>query len=126
MRVTVMRAIVVLLLLFAAAKVGYGEYMFRAATNDIIIAAYRDRAISACQRDAKGQFAMAPTAWVKPQSIKLVIGKSNLDVYFWQIDHALWNARFKNPYLFVTATEEPSRIYCEFDIVHGAAAVYRM
>ncbi|MFM9938346.1 MAG: hypothetical protein ACKVP7_02470 [Hyphomicrobiaceae bacterium] len=121
-----MRAIVLLLMLLAGAKVGYNEYLFRTATNDVIISAYRERAIAACQRDAKGQTAVTAGAWAKPQSIKLVIGKGNLDVYFWQVDHALWNARFKNPYLFVTATDKPNRIYCEFDIVHGAASVFRM
>lgn len=121
-----MRAVVVLLILLAAGKVGYNEYLYRSATNDIIITAYRDRAIAACQRDSRGQGAASPAAWTKPQNIKLVIGKSNLDVYFWQVDHALWSARFRNPYLFVTATEAPSRVYCEFDIVHGAATVYRM
>ena len=121
-----MRALVVLLMLLAAAKVGYNEYLFRTATNDIIISAYRDRAIAACQRDAKGQSAIASGAWTRPQNIRLVIGKSNLDVYFWQVDHALWSARFKNPYLFVTAADSPSRVYCEFDIVHGAATVFRM
>lgn len=121
-----MRAFVLLLMLLAAVKIGSSEYHYRSATNDVIITAYRERAIAACQRDAKGQAAHAAQAWAKPHSIKLVIGKSNLDVYFWQVDHALWNARFKNPYLFVTASDQPNRVYCEFDIVHGAASVFRM
>lgn len=121
-----MRAFVLLLMLLAAAKVGYSEYVFRTATNDVIITAYRERAIAACQRDAKGAAPGLAQAWARPDNIKLVIGKSNLDVYFWQVDHALWNARFRNPYLFVTATEYPTRVYCEFDIVHGAASVFRM
>lgn len=121
-----MRAMVVALILLAAGKVAYSEYLFRSATSEIIVAAYRDRAIAACQRDAKSQTDVAPAAWARPQSVRLVIGKSNLNVYFWQIDHELWSARFKNPYLFVTATEFPSRVYCEFDIVHGAASVFRM
>ena len=121
-----MRAVVLLLATLAAIKVGYHEYMFRAATNEVIVAAYRERAIAACLRDTKGQSAAAVGVWSKPSNVKLVIGKSNLDVYFWQVDHALWNARFKNPYLFLTAGDRPGRIYCEFDIVHGAASVFRM
>ena len=121
-----MRALVLLLMLLAAAKVGYSEYLFRSATNDIIISAYRDRAIAACQRDARGQNDLTAASWVRPHDIRLVIGKSNLDVHFWQVDHALWSARFRNPYLFVTASQSPNRVFCEFDIVHGAATVFRM
>lgn len=120
-----MKAVVVLLALLAALKIGYQEYLFRAATNEVIVAAYRDRAVAACQRDAKTQ-AAGTLQWARTNDVKLVIGKSNLDVYFWQVDHALWNARFKNPYLFLAAGERPARIYCEFDIVHGAASVFRM
>lgn len=121
-----MRALVLILVLLATVKVGYQEYMFRAATNEVIVSAYRDRAIQACQRDAKGQSLVTAAAWVKPRSVKLVIGKQNLDVYLWQVDHAMWSARFKNPYLFLAAGDKPSKVYCEFDIVHGAASVFRM
>ncbi len=121
-----MKALVFFLALLATAKVGYQEYLVRSATNEVIVAAYRDRAITACQRDAKGSTLATAGAWSKPDSVRLVIGKSNLAVYFWQVDHALWQARFKNPYLHVAATDKRSSIYCEFDIVHGSASVYRM
>ncbi len=121
-----MRALVFFLVLLAILKVGYHEFMFRSATNDVIVTAYRERAINACQRDAKGQSLANSVTWSKPESVKLVIGKSNLDVYVWQVDHALWNARFKNPYLFLAGSDKGARIYCEFDIVHGAANVFRM
>ena len=121
-----MKALVFFLALMATAKVGYHEYMFRTASNEVIVAAYRDRAVTACQRDARGQSLASAQAWVHPQSVKLQIGKNNLDVYLWQIDHALWNARFKNPYLFVAAGDKAVRVYCEFDIVHGTAQVFRL
>jgi hypothetical protein len=93
-----MRALVLVLVLLAIAKVGYQEYMYRSATNEVIITAYRDRATAACQRDAKGQSLAGSPAWAQLSHIKLLIGKSNLDVYIWQVDHALWNARYRNPY----------------------------
>lgn len=120
-----MKAMVFFLVLLATVKVGYQEYMFRMASNEVIVAAYRDRAVAACQRDAKGQSLIASSVWTKPKSVKLVIGKGNLDVYLWQVDHALWSARFKNPYLFLSAGDKP-KVFCEFDIVHGAATVFRM
>lgn len=121
-----MKAVVFFLVLLASVKIGYHEFMFRTATNEVIVAAYRDRAITACQRDAKGQSLVPAAAWAKPKSVKLVIGKQNLDVYLWQFDHTMWSARFKNPYLFLSASDKPAKVFCEFDIVHGAASVYRM
>lgn len=121
-----MRALVVFLVLLAIVKVGYHEHMYRTSTSEVIVAAYRERAVSACQRDVQGQAIASTAAWTKPEAVKLVIGKGNLDVYPWQVDHALWNARFRNPYLFLTGREKGQRIYCEFDIVNGAASVFRM
>ena len=60
------------------------------------------------------------------RKLNLVIGKSNLDVRFWQINHKMWNARFRNPYLFLVANRDSRNIFCEYDIVHGVASVYRM
>src|ERR1700752_3701000 len=101
-----MRAIVILLALLAAAKLGYQEYLFRSATRDAIIGAYKEHAAQACQNDARSHgFGLGPQAWANPKAIRLVIGKSSLDVYPWQTDHAQWNARYRNPYLFLTASQ---------------------
>ena len=121
-----MKAVVLLLAFLAAVKVGYQEWMLRTAAHEIIVAAYRERAVTACQKDARGQQMPQGVAWARPSDIRLVIGKSNLDVYFWQVDHALWNARFRNPYLFLASGDRPNRVFCEYDIVHGAASVFRM
>lgn len=121
-----MKAMVVFLAFLAALKVGYQEYLYRAASSEIIVSAYRERAIAACQREPRGLQIAEPRVWSRPGQIRLVIGKSNLDVHFWQVDHALWNARFRNPYLFLAAGDRPNRVFCEFDIVNGAASVFRM
>jgi type IV secretory pathway TrbD component len=130
-----MKGLVALLLLLAAAKIGMHEYMVRSATNEVIILAYRDRAIAACQGDSAGAEIVPVTAWANPR-ISLSIGKSNLGVYIWQVDHALWNARYKNPYLYLQVTAAgagtgageaapPGKTICEFDIVQDHATVYR-
>ena len=122
-----MKPIVIVLALLAIAKVGYQEYLFRTSTMDVIINAYSSRAINACQRDARAQKMPATRqVWSRPASTKLVIGKSNLDVHFWQINSAMWNARYRNPYLFLVANHQRSNVFCEYDIVHGIASVYRM
>jgi hypothetical protein len=122
-----MKAIVILLALLTAAKMGYQEYLFRISTRDAVIGAYREHAVQACQKDARSQtLGLGAQAWSNPKSVRLVIGKSSLDVYPWQVDNALWNARYRNPYLFLTASQRSATIACEYDIVNAAASVSRM
>lgn len=122
-----MRAVVFFLALLAALKIGHQEYLYRAATQDVIVGAYRDRAVQACQRDTRNASLDLPAlAWSNPDSIRLVIGKSNLDVRFWQIDHELWSARYRNAYLHLTTALRSGTAYCEYDITHAAASVHRM
>jgi hypothetical protein len=126
-----MRAVVIFLVLLAAAKLGYQEYLFRTATRDAIIGAYREHAVEACQKDAGTRsFGLGQQAWANPVNVKVTIGKSSLDVYLWQTDHAMWNARYRNPYLVLTANQAPGQrsgaVRCEYDIVNAAASVSRM
>ena len=122
-----MRTVVVLLALLASAKLGYQEYLFRAATQDAIVEAYKEHAARACQKDARSlSLGLGAQAWSSPGAIRLVIGKATLDVYPWQVDHAMWNARYRNPYLFLTTGPRSERVSCEYDIVNAAASVSRM
>jgi hypothetical protein len=122
-----MRPVVLFLALLAAAKLGQQEYLFRTGTRDAILGAYREHATEACQRQARS---LAPTvpaqAWASPTAIQLVIGKNSLDVNLWQVDNALWSARFRNPYLLLTAAEQSGSIHCEYDILNAAASVHRL
>ncbi len=73
-------------------------------------------------------------AWLQPcrrrpgqsGAIQWVIGKSGLDVNLWQVDNALWSARYRNPYLLLTAGQYSGTIYCEYDILNAAASVHRL
>ena len=38
----------------------------------------------------------------------------------------MWNARYRNPYLFLTAGQRSAHGLCEYDIVNAAASVSRM
>jgi len=115
-----MRALVILLALLAATKLAFQEYLFRAATRDAVY-------VEACQRDARNLgLGVTAQAWANPRTIQLAIGKRGLDVYPWQVDHANWNARYRHPYLLLTAGERSGKISCEYDIVNASAAVSRM
>ena len=122
-----MRAIVILLALLAATKLGYHEYLFRGAARDAIVGAYKVHAVEACQKDARSHsLGLGPQAWADAKSIRLVIGKSSLDVYPWQVDHPQWNARYRQPYLFLTASQRSGTVSCEYDIINAAASVSRL
>ena len=99
----------------------------RGATRDAIVGAYKGHAAEACQKDARSHsFGLGPQAWADPKSIRLVIGKSSLDVYPWQVDNPMWNARYRHPYLFLTASQRSGTVSCEYDIINAAASVSRL
>ena len=115
-----MKPIVIVLALLAAAKLGHQEYLFRTATRDTIVRAYRERAIQACQKDAGSASGRLPAGLEPtPTPVKLAIGKGGLDVHFWQVDNEQWNSRYRNPYLLISggpALRPQAR--CEYDIVN--------
>lgn len=121
-----MRVLVLVLVLLAAAKIGTQQYLASTAKNEIIIAVYRDRALSACREAARAMHLDISGAWAPTDDIRVMIGKTSLDVALWQIDNALWQARYKNPYLVLAMKEAPQPVYCEFDIAQGAASLFRM
>lgn len=122
-----MRVLVIIGAMLALLKLGYQEYLFRVSTRDVIVATYQERALSNCQKQAKSQgIAGVLSNWTKPSSVSLVIGKSGIDVSFWEINNAMWNARYRNPYLHIVADERSSSVYCEYDILNGSAVVQRL
>jgi len=121
-----MKPVVLFLALLAAAKLGQQEYLFRTGTRDAILAAYREHATEACQRQARGLAAGVPAeTWASSATIQLVIGDSSLDVNLWQVDNALWSARYRNPYLLLTAGQPAGTLNCAYDILNAAASVHR-
>lgn len=117
-----LKAAVMVLGVLAAGKIVMQDALYRGGTRDVLIGAYREHAIAACQRDQRTPGATAGSIWARPADVRVVIGKSDIDVWFWQIDNSLWNARYRNPYLHITADRGQQ---CEYDIVHGIATVYR-
>jgi len=122
-----MKTVVFILALLAGLKLGHQEYVFRTATSDVIVAAYKERAIQACQKDARSVFlGVLPQAWANAVSVKLAIGRGGLDVYFWQVDNDQWNSRYRNPFLVLTVGARTGQARCEYDIVNAAVSVHRL
>ena len=116
-----MRALVLALALLAGLKVWYQDSVYRDAAEAAVSTAYRAPATLACQKLRQ------PTHvdWTAIESLHLVAGNHDIPVRFWQVDHALWNARFKNPYLVIKASGGDGRMVCTNDIASGQAAITR-
>ncbi|MEL7543361.1 MAG: hypothetical protein AAGJ70_06260 [Pseudomonadota bacterium] len=120
-----MRKFVFIIVGLFLAKVAYEQMIYRSATYDVIVGTYAQSAIKACAGRSNDP-QVAASLWSKPSSVKLVIGKRDLDVYFWQVNHLMWRARYKNPYLFITTSNAPNYMLCEYDIMRQSAFVQRM
>lgn len=126
-----MRKLVLLVVTLIAIKVGYQDYLFRASTREVIVSTFQERALQQCQRHARSNV-VTPTgsapvvAWNNPASVSLIIGKSSLDVYLWQINNTKWNARYRNPYLLIVAERSSSSLACEYDILAGSAQIFKL
>jgi len=107
-----------------AAFVIQQEILYRTATTEALIGAYRSAALDKCSTRADQLTASNPgIAWATPRSIKLVIGDPDVDVYFWQVSNPLWVARYQDPHLVIVAERAPHIVHCEFDIRANVAVV---
>lgn len=115
-----MRALVIVLAVLAGLKVWTSVQFYREGTEDALILAYRDRAITACQSEEPVSAARAyAPLWTRPSSVVVAIGRRSADVSIWDIDHPLWQARYKHPQV-VLRTDAPGHV-CEYDIIEGRA-----
>ncbi len=119
-----MRALVIVLAVLAGAKILAHERLYREGAEDALIRAYRERAMAACQSQeasrAQPVSASAPY-WTRPASVGLVIGRRSAQVNLWEVDNALWPARFKHPHVVLTARKDASGPVCEYDVIEGRA-----
>jgi hypothetical protein len=125
--VATMRLLVVILTLCAVAKVATLQWLHRAASDDVIISAYRPRALDACASEARRVALPTETAaWSADTPIRLEIGRRMRGVAVWQVDNSNWPERFRNPYLHLETVGSRPRVRCEYDIVNGTAATSRL
>lgn len=124
-----MRAVAIILALLAGAKVWTHQTIFRQATEEALITAYRERAIEACERSSaralRGPRQERPT-FINPSRVELVIGNSNIAVNIWDVDNALWGMRFKYPYLMVTSAEGTPAGRCQYDVTLASAELQHL
>ena len=117
-----MRTLVVILVLMAAGKVATVQWLHRTTTDDVIVNAYRPRALDACSLDAQRlDVAGRPAPWTAETPIRLEIGTRAVRLQVWQVDHPAWAQRFRNPYLQLETGQAAARVRCAYDILNGTA-----
>lgn len=120
-----MRAFVLFLALLVALKIGVQDSFYRAATTDALVAAYRVRAAQACAASASPAPTPADGAaidWSKGDEARVTIGKPSVPVHFWQFDHELWDARYRQPFLVLSGGNGLS---CAYDLLADTAEIVR-
>ena len=118
-----MRVLVVLLALLVALKVWAQDHTYRFAANEALIAAYRTRAAAACTASSQLAAAAQPgraITWTDAEEPRVVIGKAGLPVHFWEIDHELWDARFRHAYLVLGGAGGAT---CTYDMLADTAEI---
>lgn len=123
-----MRALVIALALLAGLKIWIQHSVHRTATEEALVLAYRGRAADAClsQSAAAGLGSAHSVDWTAGGVVPRVeIGNPALPVRIWQYDHELWEARFRRPYLVLSAETEGATLSCSYDILAGTAAIAR-
>ena len=110
-----MRVVLIFLALLAGAKVWTQDRLYREASGEALLAAYRQHAIAACRArpptDARGMPVVVGTVdWSKPESAEILIGNPRVSVPFWQVDNPLWNARYKSAYVRLTVGDRLSQL----------------
>lgn len=121
-----MRSAVLILALLAIGKYGYQEYMYRTATAELIIKAYGEQAMLACQVDALARnLSESYVNWTKPASISLAIGRREPAISVWDFTNPQWTAEYGHPTLLIIARREPFEIACSYDILDRRTEVWR-
>lgn len=122
-----MRIVVMILALLAGAKVWTQDSLFRAGAEEALVLAYREPAIAACRKETRtldGEQLRGVT-WTTTDPVHMMTGNGRVKVSPWQVDHELWGARYRNPYLVVDSPERSPGYRCEFDILYGQATIVR-
>ncbi len=121
-----MRVLVLALALLVGLKIWIQDGAFRQATEQALVAAYRERAATACRKEPQKspispELAAFATDWSNNTEVHLSAGNSALSVHLWQIDHEQWDARYRNLYLMLTSRG----LTCAYDIAAGTAEISR-
>ena len=122
-----MRAFVLALALLAALKIWAQDSVYRSATEEALVSAYRARAALACAGSSPGAAPAPGTSnavdWSRDGEPRVIVGKPSVPVHIWQFDNELWTARFRQPYLVLSAGG--AGLSCIYDMLADTAELSR-
>ncbi|HML30947.1 MAG TPA: hypothetical protein PKE16_19310 [Hyphomicrobium sp.] len=120
-----MRTVLFGLILLTVGKVWFQDHTYRAAMNDAVVEAYRERAIEVCRRLAlkrgSGAREDGVYAWGPASNAEAVIGNPDVEVAIWDTQNPLWSQRFRDPQLVLTSANSSAR--CAYDVRQGSATL---
>lgn len=124
-----MRALVLVLIGLAGLKIWTQDRLYRSATEEALINAYRATAIEACQKQRATKDGKTPlppvAAWTRPAAIHLAIGRRDVDVSVWDVDNPMWAVKYKYLLLVLEPTASSFQGVCEYDVTLGTATLIK-
>jgi hypothetical protein len=118
-----MRTIAIVLAALFMLKIAVQEYIWRAATEEALVAAYGERALEACRSDARARGLVTATASAVPNEVRFIIGSSQPDVALWDFNNRDWAKRYRTPYLHLMLSAGETRLSCSYDLDRKFAVV---
>jgi hypothetical protein len=122
-----MRGLVLVLVGLALLKIWTNDQIYRSATEDALINAYRSRAVDACQKERRKDVRNPTPAisWANASTFHIIMGKRDVDVAIWDVDNPLWAVRYKYPLLVLKSGPQQDDLSCEYDITLERAVVMK-
>lgn len=118
----VMRTIAIVLAALFLLKIAVQEYIWRAATEEALVAAYGERAMEACRHNAKAK-GMTAVDTARPRDVRFSVGNPDADVSLWDVNNKQWTKRYRTPYLRITLSAGEKRLACTYDLVQKQAEI---
>lgn len=121
-----MRFLVAILVIVAAAKVAVRDHLSKAGLAEAVITAHRERAVDTCRIEGQAARDQAAVRAIgSPTNISMRTGDPTRHVMLWQIDHADWHLRYRNPQLVLTHDKRAGRFVCVYDVLLSTAILMR-
>lgn len=126
-----MRIVVAVLAVLAGLKIWTSDWLYRAGLEDALRQAYLADAAAACQSerstDARGLPLTAGSLdWSRAGTGEILTGNARVDVGFWEVDHVLWNQRYRNPVIRLTLGDQFAKVVCDFDVIARRAEIAQL
>lgn len=116
-----MRKIAMILAALLVLKVAIQEYVWRAATEEVLVAAYAEQALEACRSRIRARVPTLPAAAIAPSELRFGVGDLVSDVALWDVNNRDWTRRYRTPFLRLAFSHGEQRFKCNFDLMQRQA-----